>query len=882
MKLFTHSITRISLILLLLLAASACSTKKNTFTRRVYHNLNAHFNTYFNGKESLKAGVLELRNKTVDDYNRVLPVENLGSVQDAQSVNPYMDKAIEKGVKAISRHSMYFKSVEYNRWIDDSYHLIGKAYFYKQDYEMAGRTFDFIVKRYRNNDIKYDAMIWLARNHTQKGEFDQAITLLDMVNEKYESGAMPKKYAKNLEVTFAEYYLTLQNYPPAIEHLIRAIRHSSKKYEKNRYRFILAQIYQGTGNLSEAARLYSQVIRKNPPYEMAFKAMINKAKCYDAATGSSKEILKQLNKMLADEKNKEYQDQIYFALAEIALKENKLKEAKEYLALSVKTSVTNDYQKGLSALHLADIHYEVPDYKPSQAYYDTAVQFLPKDYENYANLETKSQRLNQLVGYIVTIETEDSLQHLASLTDKERDAIIQKKIEELKELERQQKREEGVNRQGLGFIEQANRQRNFQNQGGGNWYFYNPSALSFGFTEFQKKWGRRKLEDNWRLSNKAPVMDFGEEGLAVVDSSEMDSTLVPEVTDPKDKNYYLQYIPLTPEKMAVSHEKIKEALYNLGMLYDKGFNDLPKSINAYDTLLARYPGDSVYELKTAYQLYRIFDEQGKTDRRDHYKNLIITKYPESDYAMIILDPDYYKKIIEEKGKEKRLYRSAYLAFNESDYAKVLSLTRQASKTYDDADLIPKFYYLEALTLGKTQSIDSMIASLEHIVSNYPSHDVSQMARDILARLNGNDTNLLSGESTLSISGTSSVAAQIYKHDPTAIHLFVMVADIRDVNINALKIRLSDFNQKYYGPEKLSVSSLFLNETEQIITISNFPNQQKAMTYYTGITGNAYVTSQLEGAESNSFIISVDNYPPFYKDKNVASYMEFFRKNYLGQ
>lgn len=881
MSFFNKHTVKVTILLFVALGLSACSTKKNTFTRRVYHNITAHYNSYFNGNESLKTGVKELRNKTQDDYNQVLSVQNLGTEQEAQALNPYMDKAIEKGVKTISRHSMYFKRVEYCRWIDDSYHMIGKAYFYKQDYEMAAKTFDFVVKRYRNNDIKYDAMIWLARTHVQKEEFDDALSLLDDVSEEFERGEMPKKYARNLALAFAELYITQENYPPAIEHLLSAIRYARKKHEKNRFRFILAQIYQGVGNLAEASKLYAKVIRKNPPYEMAFRSMINRAKCYDAATGDSKAIIKELNKMLADEKNLEYQDQIYFALAEIAMKKNEEAKVKEYLRKSVRTSVENDYQKGLSALYLADIYFEEPEYKPAQAYYDTAVQFLPRDYDNYPALESKSRLLNQLIDYVVTVETEDSLQMLAGLSEKERDAIITKMIEKAKEEERLAKAGPAGSQRGLGFIEQANRQRNFQNKSGGNWYFYNPTALSFGFTEFIKKWGRRKLEDNWRLSNKMPSMEFGEENMASADTAGGDSSAVQLVTDPKDKQFYLQHVPLTEEKMAASHEKIKEALYNLGMLYDEGFDDIPKSIASYDTLLKRYPGDSIYELKTSYQLYKLYGELGEASKRDQYKNLIVNKFPESDYAKIILDPDYYKKLEAEKNKEKELYRKAYLAFSSNNYADVLSLTTKAEKTYEDQDLIPKFYFLEALTLGRTESVDSMKTTLEFIVGTFPSHEVSSRARDILSRLNGGDTAILSGDSTISTSSGPAAIASLYEASSKAIHLFVMVVDIRDVNINALKIRLSDFNQKYYSLDNLTVSSLFLNDTEQMITVSNFSDKAKSMSYYKSVQENAYVNSALEGGDHDEFVISVDNYPTFYKDKDVETYLSFFKDNYLN-
>ncbi|HRY98876.1 MAG TPA: tetratricopeptide repeat protein [Bacteroidales bacterium] len=879
----TMRLSRPVLYTLIIVAAaglSSCSTKKNTLTRRVYHNLTAHYNTYFNGNESLKEGRKDLRKKAVDDYNTVLPVENFGTEKDAQAIFPQMDKAIDKGVKTVSMHSMYFKNVEYCRWIDDSYMMIGKAYFYKRDFEMAGRTFDFVMKRYRQNDIKWDAMIWLARNHTRREEFDQALSILDMVNDKLESGEMPKKYARDLSLAFAEHYISQNNYPPAIEHLLKAIPLMHKKTDKNRLRFILAQIYQGTGQLAEATQLYGKVIRKNPPYEMAFRAMINRAKCFDAATGDSKAIEKQLNKMLADDKNKEYLDQIYFALAELAMKRKDEPKVIEYLTLSVKNSVSNDYQKGLSALYLADLYFEKPKYVPAQAFYDSAVQYLPKDYGNYETIEQKSLILNELVGYIVTVETEDSLQRLAQMSEKERDAVISKKIAQIQEQERLARMNEGSMRQGLGFIEQANRERNLNAQSGTNWYFYNPTALSFGFTEFTKKWGRRKLEDNWRLSNKVPVANFGTDPALATDSANLDSNAVVLVTDPKDKNFYLQHIPLTDDKMAASHAKVKDALYKLGLLYDERFNDLPKAILSFDTLIDRYPGDSAYVLKSSYQLYRLYAELGQSALSGSFRDKIVKEYPESDYARIILDPDYYKKLAEELGREKRLYSEAYVAFRSNDHARVLKLAQEARTEYDDRELIPRFLFLEALTLGKTRNAGTMKSSLEELVAAYPSHAVTPLARDILNRMNGGDSTVVSSDQTLSASSGPGSPVALYAPDPSAIHLFVMVADIKNTNINALKIRLSDFNQKFFSLEKLTVSSLFLDDTHQMITVSNFKGSSEGIKYYQTVKENAYVNSQLEGSQYEQFIITVGNYPTLYRDKSVDTYMKFFRENYL--
>jgi len=389
----------------------------------------------------MKIGVKELATKHKDDYNKVLSVFQYGTKEDAQTVNPHMDRAIKKATIVIQKHSIYIKRKEHVRWIDDSYLLMGKAYFYKQEFRQALRTFDFIIQQYRKNPIKYDAMLWIARTKNVQGKFDEAQSLLDEIQNKIEKKKAASSLEKELAVVYADYYIRQHNYSPAIEYLQKAIRLNNKKSIKNRLRYILAQIYQRNGYLQQASELYKKVIKKNPPYEMSFNAKINLAKCFDATSGDSKLIKKKLNKMLKDEKNLEYLDQIYYALAEVALKEKDEEQCIKYLRLSVSTSYANDYQKTTSSLKLAEMYFSKPDYVNAKAYYDTSMTSLPLNYPNYSDIERTTKTLSELVTNILVINREDSLQKLGRMDPKELDAVINKIIEKIVK-EEQEKRQQ--------------------------------------------------------------------------------------------------------------------------------------------------------------------------------------------------------------------------------------------------------------------------------------------------------------------------------------------------------------------------------------------------------------------------------------------------------
>jgi len=518
-----------------------------------------------------------------------------GTEQEAQALNPYMDKAIEKASFNIQRHSMFFNRKELVKYIDDSYLLIGMSFFYKQEYNKARRTFEFVINEYKNNEIKYEAMLWLAKTHTELEKYNRAQSVLDNLrNELDKNPKAQKKVIMALPLVKADMYLKQEKFSQAKEPLQDAIYMPQKKLDLARSMFILGQIYQMEEDYYRASDYYRQVIKKNPPYEMAFNAAINLATSYDTIYGeSSRGIVKNLRKMLKEDKNIEFRDQIYFALADVAAKDGIDTLAINYLALSVASSVSNNYQKATSSLKLAYTYFDIPKYHLSQAYYDTAVQSLPEDYPNSKEIIARASYLSELVENLIVVETEDSLQHVALMPEEDRLALINKIIEEVIEEEKRQKE--------LDELMALNAESAASNAisspmsgpiGSGGWYFYNPTAIGNGLSEFKKKWGNRKLEDNWRLANKQSLFEPEEEELlALNDSTRTDSTgaIIVKSNDTHSADYYLQDLPFTQEQVQASNDKIEIALYNLGYIYKDKLNNYPISITTFESLTNRFP-----------------------------------------------------------------------------------------------------------------------------------------------------------------------------------------------------------------------------------------------------------------------------------------------------
>lgn len=859
---------------LLIAVGYSCSTKKNTFTRRVYHNLTAHYNAYFNGKEALKEGVAELSKINKDNYNKVLPVFPLGTKADAQSVYSFLDRAIEKGSIVVHRHSIFIKNQEHVKWIDDAYLLIGRSYYYKQEYDLAYQTFNFIIGRYKNNAIVYNAIIWKARVLTEQDRLDEAEALLQSVQKKIEKNKAFHSAEKLYPLVYADILLKKEDYSGAVEYLQQGIRLNKSRKERVRLYFILAQACQKSGSVQKATEYYKKVLGMNPVYDMEFAAKISLAKNYDITQGSSKDIKKLMTRMLRDSKNKEFQDQIHFALAEIFFKENDIESAIKHLKLSARTSVSNDYQKAVSYLRLADLYFEDQDYEEAQQFYDSTVMFLPKDYPNFTTINAKKNTLNELVKNLKIIQLEDSLQMLARLPESERNQKIDDIIADIIKKEQEAKQAEYDRMNELANQQQINQNNNAVS---GSWYFYNPSAMSFGYSEFVKKWGNRKYEDLWRLSDKV-MMDFDFDAPGDEDDSSSTQDIVE--NDPKSRQTYISQLPLTPGAVDTSNQKIAEALHNVGIIYKESLEDDDKAIKSFQNLEKRFP-ESKHTLPAYYHLYKIYAEKDDPAHSDYYKNLILTKYPDSEYAMIIKDPEYYKKIEEQQNILESFYKATYLAYINADYETVINNADSAKRTFKDKELIPKFEMLKALSIGKTQPVDKFSDALKYVISKYPYSDVKTEAQNILDAL-GRVKGIISDNETVKADTNIKENNLLYKFDPGAFHFYIVVMDARQININSLKNLYSNHNTTYFSNNKLNVNSLFLNDTEEVINVGRFDNMQKAMDYLLSVENNNEIMGSLSQASAKQFVVSSNNYPVFYQNKNVEKYLEFFNKYYTKQ
>lgn len=834
----------------------------------------------------MRQGIKDYDAEMKDNFSLILPVYNFGD-KTGNKAAQFSDNAIKKASKTIQKHSMFFNHKEYCKWIDDAYMMIGKAYFYKKDYPMARRTFEFVIKTYNDNDIKYEAMYWVAMANIQLGDYNRGEPMLDMLLNKINKGEAPAKYEEAVNLAYANSFILQKNFDAAVPYLNRALELNPKVKMKTRVYFILGQIAQKQEDPDKAALMYTQVLKHSSTYEMEFNAKINLAQCYTSKSTEREFIVKKLGKMLKDEKNKDYLDQIYYALAQISLTDKDSIHAIEYLGKSVSTSKTNNYQKAISALQLADIYFSFPNYPKAQAYYDSTMQFLPKDFANYNIIKKKTETLTDLVQQLQLISREDSLQALAAMPEELRNAVIERLVANYIAEEVKKKQDAQLKQENQMFAVQEDKTNTSSSQG--RWYFYNANTLANGFSNFAKKWGRRRSEDNWCLTDKAITMNPAEAPVDTIpappmagsDTSGREKT-EKKSTNPKDKKFYSQDIPLTPAKLAVSKKKVSDAYYKAGFIYIEGLNDYGHSIESFETLLQKFP-EYPRKAQTYFELYTLYNGLKNEPKSDYYRNLLLTGYPETDYAKLLVNPNYFKELASRKSESSKLYETTYKAFLNQQYYMVISSASEAHAKYkSDTALLPKFDYLRALSLGKIEVADSMIVALTMIQQEYPKSPVSNLAREVLTSLTSPATQQQPGKSSSdSISALLKAAESIYKFDSSAVHFYILIVNNAKVDVNALKIKIADFNSKMHDLEGLEVNSLLFDNNREMITVSNFDDATQASRYLLSIRDSKYIFIRLnEVGDYNDFIISVNNYPVLYKNKDIIKYLKFFDKNYL--
>ncbi|MBN1117137.1 MAG: tetratricopeptide repeat protein [Bacteroidales bacterium] len=866
----------------LIIVLASCSTKKNTGASRAYHNLTSHYNILFNGEEAFKKGMLTLQQSYKDNYTKLLPVFLYNDESQLSGISSDMDRAISKSTKLVSMHSItvkpelddnevldakerdFYNKNEYNKWVDEAYLLMGKGHFYKREFDKASQTFQYILSNYPDDETVHEARIWLARLAIEKKRTKEAEDIIATIEKDVN---FPKKLKSELLITKAYMAIQAEDYQESISLLKETLELVRKKYFKQRYNYILAQLYQKIDHNQHASTYYNNVVKLNPPYEMTFNARINMALTYQSGSGSRKEIEKQLQKMLRDDKNIEYQDQVYYAWGNLYFKSGDKDKAVEYYKIAAAKGKNNPTQQAITYLTIADIFYESTNYVQAQSYYDSAVGVIDNGYPNYALIFAKSTNLTNLVEYIKTVELQDSVQGLAKMPTKDVYALIDNIIQTERKAEEEARIKEQEQRQQEAFFSQQ--QFELTSNKDDSWYFYNATSLNLGRQEFRRKWGNRKLEDNWRRRNKNS-MSIEDVSLADEsgDSLQGDSKTA-KTSNKYSRDFYLANIPFTDSALAASHEKIKLALFEMGNIYANDLKDYDKAVDAYQELLKRYPG-SENELQACYKLYSIGNEKQDINLVSKYKQKILNDYPNSNYAKVLGDPEYFKKVEQEEKKYKQTYENAYRYFDQGNLLQAASVSRKALVDYPEGELRANFEYLVTVAEGISKDTTQFIDDLQKLIAKYPQSDIIQNVNTLVSYLQNASPEAAREQKAME-------AKELFSDNKEEEH-YVVIAIQRNVSSNQLMFNIINFNIDNYSEQDLKVIKADVGN-HSLLAVNPFADAKQAMVYYNNISTYTELWRDVNTQDAEIFVISTSNFEILKKSKSIENYLIYSEEHY---
>ncbi len=866
----------------LILILASCSTKKNTFVSRGYHNITARYNGLYYSTLNLDEGIYKIEKAHKDNFEKLLPVYIYPTAEKAKASTAEFDKAIKKSSKCIQMHAIKDKKGEVipssGKWIDNNWINIGVSHIYKREFFSGLEAFEYVARTYKHSKDKFTALLWMIKANNEIGSVSTSEPLISLLKNERK---LPRKVARELPVVQADYYTRRGLNTEAAAKLMEAMRNGNlftgiKKSKRARYAFIVAQLFEEQKNNKRAVEYYRKTIRLRPNYEMVFYAKIKIARLLDVKRSSSEKTKKELLKMSKEFKNSDYYDVIFYTLGQIEEKESNVDKALYYYKRSVQTSSINPTQKALSYLKLGEINFDLANYQPAGAYYDSAIVTLPKDHNDYNNIVARKKTLEILVKQIKTIKNEDSLQHLALMSDSERDAYIDKIIRaKEREEERKQKEKDAL-------LNANNNPNNPTNLPGGtqigdpnnpaaSFYFYNMNTVSLGVAEFTKKWGNRKYEDNWRRSNKALIAeketpDQNNSKEVVIDKKEKDPK--------KIRDAYKKNLPVSDSLIGKSNDKIIEAYYLMGSIYKEELHNTQKAVAAFEELNKRFPKNK-YLLNNYYILYRVYMNEKKETKADVYKEKILTEFPESEFALLIKNPNSAVELNAKKSEVESFYLNVYKAYQENDYTQGFSLASEGVTKFGKNDYLPKFEFIKAMCYGKLKGIDSLEYGLKLLVANYPKSDVTPLANDILMSIKKQKNPEMF---KMAEPGQFGVDTFNVNHDGE--HFLIAIVPDDPKIADGIKNNIDAFNVKYYSTKQFIINSNLFGQNKQLIIVKSYANAQEAVSYYEALMADKDVwKAEVKREYAEIYPILATNLPFLYKKKNPEAYKLFFMDAY---
>ena len=906
------------------LILTGCSTQKNTAQSRWWHAFNAKYNTYYNGTLAYIDGSLEKETENKDNYTEQIPLYTVSNKNSREIGKANFDRAIEKCEKAIHQHSIkrrpewtknrrktakdieWLSRREYNPFLWKAWMLMGRSQFYQGDFESAAATFSYMSRLYATQPAIYGkARAWLAKCYIEQNwNYDAEDVIRNMLRDSIHWRAQ-----KEWDYTFADYYIHTGNAEQAIPYLRKVISHEMRRKQKAREWYLMGQLQASIGNKKEAYKAFRHVIRQNPPYELAFNARI--AMTEVMAKDNAGKMISRLKRMAASDNNKEYQDQTYYAIGNIHLSRKDSLQAITAYEKGNQKSTRNGIEKGVLLLHLGDLYWTKEKFSDARRCYGEAIGLLDKDRKDYQQLANRSKVLDELVPYTDAVQLQDSLQQLARMSEKERNAAIDRVIDALKKKEKEERnrkaeeeaestlRQDGGNfANNNNFASSNSPQKNNENSANtpanGQWYFYSPLTVSQGKAQFQKLWGKRDNVDNWQRINKTVVAnaagaeemtDEQRDSLAQAAEQEelLKQTSDSAVNDPHRREYYLAQIPFTPEQLAESNKLLEDGLYHAGVIFKDKLDNLPLSRKSLLRLVNNHP-DYAHLDDAYYHLYLLYSRERKPEMAQTYLQKLKAEYPESQWTTLLSDPYYAENAKRGVQIEDSLYTLTYQAFRDGEYDKVERNAQISRNRFPDGANRDKFLFIGGLSKLNDGDIKSCLADLKEVVSKYPDSRLSEMAGMIIngvdagRRLYGGkfDLNDVWTRRSIELYDRDSTRQKGYSPERNASFVFLLAYDPDKTNEDQLLFEMAKYNFTSYMARYFDINIEDLEGLHRM-QISGFNSYDEARQYANAVYQQPAIKRLLGNVRA--YVISEPNLKLLGTSHTYEEYEKFYSKHF---
>lgn len=730
---------------LVMLFLASCSTKNNTWLSRNYHNFASRYNIKYNAVNAFEDGQEMLILANQDNYSDIITLYPIVDESTANGITSQINITIEKCRKVIKLHSIRSKPTkkplgmssqeyrkfrnqeEFNPQVRQAWLLLGKAEYYKAEFIEAISIFNYIIRHYPENELLvYEAKLWQLRVYTDMGWLHEAESHLSQIK----ASSVPAPLKATYSAFTANLLVAQKRYEEAIPHLQTAITGAKNRYEKSRFNFVLAQLYEHTGKKNLAQQHYKTAQNSATNYEMIFNANLRAM----ILESNMKKAIYGLQRMAKSSNNKNYLDQIYYAIGNRYLQDGKEDKAIENYKQAMAKSTRNGVEKALVALKIAEIYYDKKDYIPSSHYYDSVLIAMPSTHVKYKIAESRSQILGELAQNYNVVYQQDSLLLLSFMSEAEQLKVINKVIDDLIAAEKLAAKD-SADKAALDVAERYSPSfdpiMNQQIKGGNDWYFYNTASISQGKNDFRRKWGNRPLEDNWNRETKTMAMTTNRNEWQTNTQSNDSTSNSKTENDPHKPEYYLAQIPKTEEDRKIANEQIATALYNMGGIFHTKINDIQSADNTYREFQRRFPKDE-RKAEIYYFEYQINGQLNKPEEQALFRNKLISEYPDSKYAMMLSNPNYAENMQKMLQIQDNLYQETYDAYTNGNYVKVKQNYNRILQDFPMSEYLPKFAFVNALAAAKSGHKGIFEAALDTIITKYPEADVTPISKDILA------------------------------------------------------------------------------------------------------------------------------------------------------